>query len=85
MYRMYEAVMHYGESIKAIMNEELGKCLSSTSGSHACNGIVKYTNAVGLCRRAIQLHRAAADPKISNIATQRVGHTVLLGTEAILC
>ena len=26
MYRMYEAVMHYGEAIKAIMNEELGEC-----------------------------------------------------------
>ena len=25
MYRMYEAVMHYGEAIKAIMNEELGE------------------------------------------------------------
>ncbi len=24
VYRMYEAVMHYGEAIKAIMNEELG-------------------------------------------------------------
>ena len=28
MYRMYEAVMHYGEAIKAIMNEELGALCS---------------------------------------------------------
>lgn len=26
MYRMHEAVMHYGEAIKAIINEECGAC-----------------------------------------------------------
>ena len=30
MYRMYEAVMHYGEAIKAIMNEELGALCTVT-------------------------------------------------------
>ena len=36
MYRMYEAVMHYGEAIKAIMNEELGalRNVALTCGPH---------------------------------------------------